>query len=233
MGLSGLRPGARASRPQSRACPLPSRADCATLFAVSPRPLGNGGAQDPPRPPLHAEMEHVKPPPERRGALPPDASFAAMYSIRLPIIRRAIARRDSARSILVAGDESPRAALDGGGISHKRSFLAAALKPRPSTLAIPKLKAASALDCGLDRWACAFGFLRSAGTIRTVGLRSGHPLDLWRSNHGATASASQPFLESLSKSAARQAIYGRGLGQARLWRANPLMHAERSENVHV
>ena len=76
---------------------------------------------------------------------------SGLSSGRLPITRLAIARRDSALSILSLAMNRciPRSTV--AGFSANGSFLAAALMPHPSSLAIPTLKAASALVWGFDR----------------------------------------------------------------------------------
>ena len=75
------------------------------------------------------------------------------------------------------------------GFSANDSFLSAALRPHPSSLAIPTLKAASALDCGLDR--CLMRFRISSFHWRNTvcWLTERPPLDFRYSNHGVTASS--------------------------------------------
>ena len=73
-----------------------------------------------------------------------------LYSGRLPITHLAVARQDSAFYILSLAMNRCILRSAAAGFSANGSFLAAALSPHHSSLAIPTLKAASALACGLD-----------------------------------------------------------------------------------
>ena len=101
------------------------------------------------------------------------------------------------------------------GFSANDSFLSAALRPHPSSMAIPTPKAGSALDCGLDR--CVMRFRISSFHWRNTvcWLTERPPLDFRYSNHGATASSSQPFLNPPQKASCSQPIKGEGIRHPR------------------
>ena len=138
-----------------------------------------------------------------------------LSSGRFPITRLAIAPRDSTLSTLSLAMNSRILRSTVAGFPTNGSFLAAALRPHPSSLAIPALKAASALDWGLGRRGMRFRISSVHWYNTDCWLTERPHLGLRYSNHGASAFASQPFLKLLSKSVVQQALYGRGLGR---WR---------------
>ena len=93
---------------------------------------------------------------------------SGLYSVRLPTAHRAISLRDSAWSIpsLAMNRCVPRSTA--AGFPANGGFLTAALRPHPFSLAIPTLKAASALDWDLD--GCGMRFRISSVHWRRCGL---------------------------------------------------------------
>ena len=103
------------------------------------------------------------------------------------------------------------------GFPAKGSFLAAALSPHPSSLAIPALKAASASDCGLDR--CGMFFRIFFGPLVQYGQLAHGAASFWS---GGAPITERPlprvnlFLNPSQKASRGKPLDGRR--QARLWR---------------
>ena len=167
-----------------------------------PKPIRASRLSDPPVPFANPRWDSAATIALMRSFSPVSSTgrTTGLSSCRFPIAHRAVARQDSAWSILSLAMNRCILRSTTAGFPANGSFLSAALRPRPFSLAIPTPKAASALDWGFDRCGMFFRISSVHWYNMDCWLTERSPLGLWYSNHGASASVSQPFLKLLSKS---------------------------------